>query len=491
MKTKERSLISLTDKDVFKSNLIKNVILLLMLFSICSTANSITYSLSPGITSTSAKNLILGGNTISSPDNSFCRSWLPMDFDHEEDPSREIFTENAEDTTTTAGTIMVRARVITGTTDTLELMLDDSTVKSWTVSDNSFAEYPYTGDYNGENIKTYFQGNGNAHIEIDYLMVDSTIYQAEDQETNTSVWQNDSCGGSYSEKMQCPGYIDFGSISTEGNHNFEESNGLLTIEAESLTLTESWTIGDSISGASGGEYIYWTGDQYFGDASNGHIDVNIIINNPGTYAFDWKVAIGYGNSYTEHNDSWLKVNGSDFYGYQKTRDHYIHPRPLCHTSDYDCPEGGTTDGFFKLFGGSLKSFQWKAHTSDNDDHLIYVDFDQPGEYTFTIAARSSYHCIDVMKFTKIEGLGTSSNMQNVFQPLYSVKTYPNPSQGLIHVSTSGLKGKSWKVLNSVGHEIKKGVIEKDLFELNIQQKGIYFFIVNEEEAKFSKVVLIE
>lgn len=46
-------------------------------------------------------------------------------------------------------------------------------------------------------------------VQIDYIEYNGVVYQAEDQEVNTGTWQDDSCGGSYSEWLYCSGYIQF------------------------------------------------------------------------------------------------------------------------------------------------------------------------------------------------------------------------------------------------------------------------------------------
>ena len=50
---------------------------------------------------------------------------------------------------------------------------------------------------------------GDRDVQVDYIEVNGAIWQAEDQSTNTGVWQDGSCGGSYSEWMHCGGYIGF------------------------------------------------------------------------------------------------------------------------------------------------------------------------------------------------------------------------------------------------------------------------------------------
>ena len=107
-------------------------------------------------------------------------------------------------------TITVRARMTSGTSDQLRLWLNNTDVHTWTVTGSSYADYttPISGS---NNLKLFFEDNGT-DIQVDYIRVGSTTYQAEDQSTNTSAWQNGNCGGSNSEMMYCQGFIDFGTI---------------------------------------------------------------------------------------------------------------------------------------------------------------------------------------------------------------------------------------------------------------------------------------
>ncbi len=137
-----------------------------------------------------------------------------------------------------SSSVTVRARMLSGSSDQLQLRINDATVKTWTVSGSSFANYTVSLAVDG-NVKTYFPDNGTdmeidyiivdgttyqaesqtvipdngTDMEIDYIIVDGTTYQAESQTVNTATWQNGSCGGSYSSKLYCSGYIDFGTIS--------------------------------------------------------------------------------------------------------------------------------------------------------------------------------------------------------------------------------------------------------------------------------------
>lgn len=50
---------------------------------------------------------------------------------------------------------------------------------------------------------------------------------------------------------------------------------------------------------------------------------SIKISTLGTYQFVWSSRIGTGSSNTEHNDSWLKIKGDDFYGEKLSTGHIV------------------------------------------------------------------------------------------------------------------------------------------------------------------------
>ena len=106
--------------------------------------------------------------------------------------------------------VRVRARMLNGSSDQLQLRVNNQTVKTWTISGSSYQEYTHTISQGG-NVKLYFPDNGT-DLEVDWLRVEGTTYQAEAQEVNTSVWENGSCGGDFSQVMHCAGHIDFGTI---------------------------------------------------------------------------------------------------------------------------------------------------------------------------------------------------------------------------------------------------------------------------------------
>ncbi|MBN2441782.1 MAG: hypothetical protein JXJ04_10560 [Spirochaetales bacterium] len=127
------------------------------------------------------------------------------------------------------GDITVRARGTLGG-ENLELRIDGNVTATWTMT-TSYQDYTANGT---GVIELHFTNDDELQngmdIQVDYLIYNNTTYQAEDQEINTGVYVNNACGGSYSEMLQCNGYIRFetGSI-TPGNLGDTNSDGTIDI----------------------------------------------------------------------------------------------------------------------------------------------------------------------------------------------------------------------------------------------------------------------
>lgn len=194
----------------------------------------------------------------------------------------------------------------------------------------------------------------------------------------------------YSAQAQCSGA------------QFEEKDGIVVIEGESLSTNSSWRKESSKSGYTGSGYLIWRGTQYFGSPGNGLIQATVRINNPGKYRFAWRNTIGIiasSNPSTEHNDSWLKFpNASNFYG-EKPGGGRVYPGG---SGQFPTAEGNTSGGWFKVYVNNL-GYTWDTYTSDFDGHFIYAEFNSPGVYTIQISARSSGHIIDRMILHRVGG----------------------------------------------------------------------------------------
>ncbi|MGM8228672.1 carbohydrate-binding protein [Cellvibrio sp. ARAG 10.3] len=175
---------------------------------------------------------------------------------------------------------------------------------------------------------------------------------------------------------------------------FTEQNGLLVVELESTSYSNSWLL-ESGNGSFNGNFLTWKGNDSFGTPGMGTISIPVKINNPGRYKFNMRSIIRHGTSTTEANDSWLKINADKFYGFKNG--HIVCPRnTVAESCNGDVPKGSSSNGWFKVYrsGSPANSFLWSALTSDNDGHNIFAEFNQAGTYSLEISARSKNHGID-------------------------------------------------------------------------------------------------
>ena len=127
--------------------------------------------------------------------------------------------ERSESPPPTEDVVTIRARGTTGQ-EQMVLRINDQAVKTWSVT-KSWANYTYQGEVRG-NIKVaftndkYVRGQIDRNLRIDRITVGSATIQAEAREINTGAWQGTCGGGSYSEQLDCNGYIDFGNAGTNG-----------------------------------------------------------------------------------------------------------------------------------------------------------------------------------------------------------------------------------------------------------------------------------
>jgi hypothetical protein len=109
----------------------------------------------------------------------------------------------------TTGNITVRARGTMGG-ENLEVHVDGSIVGSWTMT-TSYQDL--TVSATGTIVEVHFTNDDELEngmdIQVDYIIYNGVTYQAEDQEINTAVYIDGACGGSYSDMLECNGYIQF------------------------------------------------------------------------------------------------------------------------------------------------------------------------------------------------------------------------------------------------------------------------------------------
>lgn len=124
--------------------------------------------------------------------------------------------------TTSSYTITVRARGTSGA-EQIRLMVGTTTVATWTLT-TSLRDYSASTTATGGITVHFINDASGRDVQVDYIQVGGNTWQAENQSTNTGVYQNNKCGGSYSEWMHCNGYIGFVAYkSTQAFSEFDEN----------------------------------------------------------------------------------------------------------------------------------------------------------------------------------------------------------------------------------------------------------------------------
>lgn len=178
--------------------------------------------------------------------------------------------------------------------------------------------------------------------------------------------------------------------SNTGQKTYVESNGILSVEFETIGDENTWQRGSSIDGYDGAGYLMWNNPDSFQTPGNGVLTYKLNITTIGTYRFVWRSRIAHGETRSEANDSWLRFNdASDFFG--KQDDHIVYPKGIGKTPN---PNGSSALGWFKIYMNRVGEWFWRSNTSDNDPHDIYVTFSSPGVYTMEVSGRSQYHALD-------------------------------------------------------------------------------------------------
>ncbi|MFA0964455.1 glycoside hydrolase family 11 protein [Roseivirga sp. BDSF3-8] len=109
-----------------------------------------------------------------------------------------------------SNTIVVRARGASGG-ERINLRVNNNTVASWTLS-TSYQNFTASTSSTGGIGVQFDNDQSGRDVQVDYIQVNGSTRQAEDQSYNTGVYQNGSCGGEYSEWLHCNGTIGFGNV---------------------------------------------------------------------------------------------------------------------------------------------------------------------------------------------------------------------------------------------------------------------------------------
>ncbi|WP_067151772.1 DUF5060 domain-containing protein [Pseudotamlana agarivorans] len=294
---------------------------------------------------------------------------------------------------------------------------------------------------------------------------------------------------------------------TDCSSDYEEVNGTVIIEAESIPLTSGWNVENATTGFTGSGYINWTGGENFNSQGKGLISTTIKINTPGTYLFQWRTKIGVGTSTTDNNDTWVRFNdASEFYAKQGSK--VIYPQGSGQTPVVN---GSGGNNWFKVYSNS-RSWNWQTSTNDNSPYAIYVDFDSSGVYTMEISGRSENHFIDRIVLsangnqdlsqpeTNCEGtLGVSDVESSVKDS--KIKLFPVPFDGKQrYLNVSGLKSGDFNLMiyTISGQKLFSEVItvkngDYAISMDNIQTNGTYLLVLKNTNSgdKIHKIFIVQ
>ena len=190
--------------------------------------------------------------------------------------------------------------------------------------------------------------------------------------------------------------------------DFEEVNGLAVFELDAKTAGDWERRSDSQ--ASGDQALYYNGGDTFNNPPGGSvINYSIRVNTPGTYRVIMRNKIGITSSgTTEHNDVWLKVNGSQFFG-RNGSGGVVWPRDSSTNPNGPFPEGASGNGYLKIYTNTF-GWNWTTWTDDSGAHDIYATFSSAGVYSIQVGGRSNGFMVDkIALFSSGVGIGDAQN----------------------------------------------------------------------------------
>jgi hypothetical protein len=233
--------------------------------------------------------------------------------------------------TSGSNTIVVRARGTNGS-EQIRLSVGGSTVQTWTLS-TGMSNYSASTNNSGGITVEFINDQSGFDVQVDYITVNGSTRQAEDQSTNTGVYQNSSCGGSNSEWMHCDGYIGFGDVSggtstpppsddpppTGGGQisftlraRSTDGQGQVNLRIGTETIA-TFTLGSGMNNYTASTYS--TGDinlEYFNDTSGRDIQVDYLVVN-GSYLQaenqSYNTGVYQDGSCGGSNSEWMHCNG--------------------------------------------------------------------------------------------------------------------------------------------------------------------------------------
>lgn len=151
-----------------------------------------------------------GSATVSVPNSNWYTHWI--------ETGSATFTCGSGGTTPTptptsgSKTIVVRARGTSGA-EQIRVTVGGNTIATWTLT-TSLRDYTATTSYSGGLNVCFINDASGRDVQVDYVSVNGSIRQSENQSYNTGCWNssNNSCGKSNCDWLHCNGCIGYGNV---------------------------------------------------------------------------------------------------------------------------------------------------------------------------------------------------------------------------------------------------------------------------------------
>ena len=168
---------------------------------------------------------------------------------------------------------------------------------------------------------------------------------------------------------------------------FQEENGLVVIEMESMTPVDGWQLQTDVAGFTGEGYFRWEGPNLFGNpGAQGVIQYRINITNPGLYQMRFRNHRDGGIPFDQENDIWARMD---------------------------------SEQWIKVFSGQQGFWNWASNFDFGKGNRPPATYQlSAGEHTFTISGRSQGFRVDRVVFynTAMTSSGQAQSTNNPQSP---------------------------------------------------------------------------
>ncbi len=222
---------------------------------------------------------------------------------------------------------------------------------------------------------------------------------------------------------------------------YEASNGMVVIETESDDPAGEWTLQNDIAGATGTGYYEWKhGNNSMGIDGSGQGILSYAIEFPqaGTYRFLFRTAAP---DKTEHNDAWIRFPDNNAEGRKAN--------------------GGSVtnlgqNSWFKVYQNKgSDTWNFVAHTVDNNAHQIFALIDTPGVYRLEMSGRSTLFKVDrFVLFNDTVSEATATDLGNPESGCSSLPVELTSFDGLVDGQSVVLNWETASELNNAGFDVE-------------------------------------